>query len=175
MLKLLSVRKLRTLNKNGPQLNTNLLFSIISISAVDFGTRYSGFAYANTGNLEIITNDTWPEVAGVFKTNTVLEYDQNLKNVVAWGLPALAQKPSRRTERNSPVELFKLHLGNIPEKEKPVLPKGLNYKKVITDYLTELVSVARCWPNVNFMNQVLLIMAVPAEFSEQANATIREC
>ncbi|CAG8740107.1 1277_t:CDS:2, partial [Dentiscutata erythropus] len=100
-----------------------------------------GFAYANKANPEVITNDTWPEVAGVLKTNTVLKYDQNLKNVEAWGLPALAQKASRRAERNStskPVELFKLHLGNMPEKEKPVLPKGLEFKRAITDYLTEI-------------------------------------
>ncbi|RIB23314.1 hypothetical protein C2G38_2171683 [Gigaspora rosea] len=148
------------------------------VVAIDFGTTYSGFAYANKLNPEVITNDTWPEVAGVLKTNTVLKYDQNLKSVEAWGLPALAQKASRRAERNStskPVELFKLHLGNMPEKEKPALPKGLEYKRAITDYLTEIETVATRWPNVNFMEQVLLIMTVPAEFSEQANASIREC
>ncbi|CAG8453450.1 12515_t:CDS:2 [Cetraspora pellucida] len=156
---------------------------------VDFGTTYSGFAYANKASPEVITNDTWPEVTGAFKTNTVLKYDQNLRNVEAWGYPALAQRPSRRAERNStskPVELFKLHLGNMPEKEKPMLPKGLVYKKAITDYLTEMSmcvesfvlikeTVETRWPNVNFMEQVLLIMTVPAEFTDQANATVREC
>ncbi|CAG8840172.1 35786_t:CDS:2, partial [Gigaspora margarita] len=85
---------------------------------------------------------------------------------------------SRRAERNStskPVELFKLHLGNMPEKEKPALPKGLEYKRAIIDYLTEIETVATRWPNVNFIEQVLLIMTVLAEFSEQANASIREC
>ncbi|CAG8700777.1 8468_t:CDS:2, partial [Racocetra fulgida] len=71
----------------------------------------------------VITNDTWPDVAGALKTNTVLKYDQNLRNVEA---------------TSKPVELFKLHLGNMPDKEKPVLPKGLDYKKAITDYLTEM-------------------------------------
>lgn len=33
------------------------------------------------------------------------------------------------------VELFKLHLSNMPDSEEPPFPKGLNYKKVITDYL----------------------------------------
>ncbi|CAG8599253.1 6356_t:CDS:2, partial [Scutellospora calospora] len=141
-----------------------------------------GFAYANKSNPEVITNDTWPEIAGVLKTNTVLKYDQTLKTVEAWGLPALAQRPSRRAERNStskPVELFKLHLGSMPDKEKPSLPKGLDFKKAITDYLRELglikETVETRWPNVNFMEQVLLIMTVPAEFSEQANASLRAC
>ncbi|CAG8751287.1 29224_t:CDS:2 [Gigaspora margarita] len=71
----------------------------------------------------------------------------------------------------------------MPEKEKPALPKGLEYKRAITDYLTEIdiinklikKTAATHWPNVNFMKQVLLIMTVLAEFSEQANASIREC
>ncbi|CAG8578538.1 41925_t:CDS:2 [Gigaspora margarita] len=63
----------------------------------------------------------------------------------------------------------------MSEKEKPVLPKGLEYKRAITDYLTEIETVATYWPNVNFMEQVLLIITVSAEFSEQANASIREC
>ncbi|CAG8720180.1 20778_t:CDS:10, partial [Dentiscutata erythropus] len=121
----------------------------LRLNWIDFGIRKSGFAYANTGNPEVVTNDTWPEEAGV--------------------------KKPKRNSTSKPVKLFKLHLYNIPEKEKPALPKGLDYKKVITDYSTELESVATRWPNVDFMNQILLIMAVPAEFSEQANATIREC
>ena len=40
-----------------------------------------------------------------------------------------------------PVELFKLHLGNMKENEKPPLPSGLDFKKAITDYLKELKKV----------------------------------
>ena len=75
------------------------------------------------------------------KTNTVLQYDSNYQNVIKWGNPALAQRQSRRNKNlNSPkpVELFKLHLGNIPQNEKPSLSNQLNYEKAISDYLREL-------------------------------------
>jgi hypothetical protein len=43
-----------------------------------------------------------------------------------------------RNETN-PVELFKLHLGNLSESLKPELP--VDYKKAITDYLHEIGKV----------------------------------
>ncbi|CAG8839260.1 3414_t:CDS:2, partial [Racocetra persica] len=83
-----------------------------------------------------------PEQAGVFKTNTVLAYDDNLQ-LVAWGYPALAQEPPKKKKalakpQPKPVELFKLHLAGIKEEDKPPLPPGLDAKRVITDYLHEM-------------------------------------
>ncbi|CAG8528121.1 33195_t:CDS:2 [Gigaspora margarita] len=73
-----------------------------------------GFAYAHVSNpSNIIANDYWQEFTGPLKTDTVLRYDQNLKNVEAWGLPALVQKPNTRKIFKggfSPVQFFKLHL-----------------------------------------------------------------
>ena len=91
-------------------------------------------------NPEIITNDTWPEQIGQLKTNTVLQYDDDFSEVVTWGSPALAkrQKKKDRSYPPKPVELFKLHLGDMPESEKPYLPPNLDYKKAITDYLREM-------------------------------------
>jgi hypothetical protein len=74
---------------------------------------------------------------GTLKTNTVLRYDDNFENVESWGFPALA-KGSRRKELNKPVELFKLHLSDMPESDKPYLPPNLDYKKAITDYFREM-------------------------------------
>ncbi|CAG8822883.1 6458_t:CDS:2, partial [Gigaspora margarita] len=166
---------------------------IINYQEVDWS-----FAYSNINDpYGIITNDTWPGTTGVLKTNTALRYNQFFNEVEEWGLPALVQKPSRRAKRQTitskTVELFKLHLANIPEKEKPMLPKGLDYKNAINDYLREIEilvlklnvflkigklsyeTIVNRWPNVNFMEQVLIIMTVPAEFTKQANATIRGC
>ena len=74
------------------------------------------------------------------KTNTVLQYDSNYQNVIKWGNPALAQKQSRKNKNSlsKSVELFKLHLGNISQDEKPPLPDQLSYEKAISDYLHEL-------------------------------------
>ncbi|CAG8469484.1 24083_t:CDS:2 [Gigaspora rosea] len=63
--------------------------------AIDFGTTYSGFAYASMQNLERITNSTWPGLNGRYKNNTVLKYDERF-NVEEWGFPALVQQPSKR-------------------------------------------------------------------------------
>ncbi|CAG8851230.1 5243_t:CDS:2, partial [Gigaspora margarita] len=155
------------------------------------------FTCANKYNPEVITNDMWPGIVDVLKTNTALKYDQEF-NVEAWGFLVLAQIPSRHSrqaEKNNtskPVELFKLHLANMPEKDKPMLPKELDYKKAITDYLTEMEililklnvflkieklikeTIVSRWPNVSY-EQILVIMTVLAEFTKQASATIREC
>ncbi|CAB5180917.1 unnamed protein product [Rhizophagus irregularis] len=114
---------------------------IRAVVAIDFGTTFSGFAYTYRSSPEIITNDSWPQQIGPLKTNTVLQYDSNYQNVIKWGNPALAQRQSRRSKDSSSsktVELIKLHLGNIPQNEKPPLPSQLNYEKAISDYLREL-------------------------------------
>jgi len=55
----------------------------------------------------------------------------------------LAKRLSRKKGENKletrPVELFKLHLGNLDEKLRPKLP--VKYKKAITDYLEEIGKV----------------------------------
>ncbi|CAJ0911447.1 796_t:CDS:2 [Entrophospora sp. SA101] len=112
-------------------------------------------------------------VALVFKTNTVLSYDDSLK-LLAWGYPALAEEPSKRSKRNQtqsrPVELFKLHLANVKEDEKPPLPLGLDSRRAITDYLHEMNKVSMKYPQ-----QVRFVISVPAEWGHDARAVMREC
>ena len=80
------------------------------------------------------------------KTPTALRYDKDFKNVESWGYEALTlkEKPRRNKGKSKsnpsskPVERFKLHLYNIPENEKPILPEGITYKKAITDYLKSM-------------------------------------
>ena len=84
------------------------------------------------------------------KINTALQYDENYEEVIAWGAMALDSEPNRsnrsnRRERKNnkrplpkPVELFKLHLGKVPESKRPILPPKVPYKRAITDYLREM-------------------------------------
>ncbi|CAG8549816.1 7737_t:CDS:2 [Funneliformis caledonium] len=154
------------------------------VVGLDFGTTYSGFAYGHVINPEnIIAHDEWPECIGMLKTNTVLQYDNKYANVMSWGLPALTKRPSRRrygydNDNSPPVELFKLHLSDLPNKFKPELSIG--YKKVITDYLREIGKVMKDaivvrWPNSDFFKNVLLVLTFPAEYSENARLIMREC
>ncbi len=73
------------------------------------------------------------------KTNTVLQYDDDFKEVKSWGYPALYNKQSKKNKNKEkrPVELFKLYLGNCLKKPKLPVP----YKQAITDYLRELGKV----------------------------------
>ncbi|CAB4408735.1 unnamed protein product [Rhizophagus irregularis] len=159
---------------------------IRAVIAIDFGTTFSGFAYSNRADPEIITNDVWPQQIGVMKTNTVLQYDSNYQNVIKWGNPALAQKQSKHARKNKvlssskTVELFKLHLGNIPQNEKPPLPYQLNYEKAISDYLRELgklikETISTRWHGISFFKHVLIVISIPAEFDDRARNTMRQC
>ncbi|CAG8515916.1 10583_t:CDS:2, partial [Scutellospora calospora] len=115
------------------------------MSLKDIRVVVGGFSYANKVNSEIITHDIWPNHVGQTKTNTALSYDIELNEVIDWGRSALAEKPKKRrkasqypSNQSIQVELFKLHLGDIPNDEKPFLPNNLNYKRAIIDYLKEL-------------------------------------
>ncbi|RGB33590.1 hypothetical protein C1646_743233 [Rhizophagus diaphanus] len=155
---------------------------IRAVVAIDFGTTFSGFAYSNRADPEIITNDVWPQQIGVLKTNTVLQYDSNYQNVIKWGNPALSQRQSRKNKDSSSksVELFKLHLGDLPQNEKPLLPHQLSHEKAISDYLRELgklikETISTRWHGINLFEHVLLIISIPAEFDDRAKDTMRKC
>ncbi|RHZ88849.1 hypothetical protein Glove_21g112 [Diversispora epigaea] len=158
--------------------------SIEVVVAIDFGTKYSSFAYSHKLNAELITNDCWPNRMGALRTNTVLQYDEKYETVLEWGCPALDKKPTRRGRyknvSNEPVKLFKLHLSAIPDSEKPPLPKLLDYKKAITDYLREMGKLIKetieiRWPRINFLENVLLVLTVPAEYPVKSIGILREC
>ncbi|RHZ72295.1 hypothetical protein Glove_243g59 [Diversispora epigaea] len=152
------------------------------IVGLDFGTTFSGFTYCHVSDGEYTTNDQWIGERGQcqFKTNTVLQYDETLNNVTSWGYTALSKRPNRRkhkTEKKYIAELFKLHLGDL--KVKPPLPVG-DYKKVITDYLREFGKLIKAtinskWDGIDFMENVVLVITVPAEYSEGAKAIMRKC
>ncbi|CAB5381361.1 unnamed protein product [Rhizophagus irregularis] len=149
------------------------------VAAIDFGCTYSGFACAHKDSPEEIYVQDYD--GGNLETPTVLKYDKDF-NVISWGIPALAERTIRRksnaADDSKSVELFKLHLGNI--EEKPYLPEGLDYKKVITDYLHEIGKMMKnClsdkYKYLDFHDQVIIILTIPAEFDNNAIAILRQC
>jgi hypothetical protein len=53
----------------------------------------------------------------------------------------------------------------MDDKNKPPLPKGLNYETAIADYLREMGKLMKDaiktrWQNIDFFKQVLIIMTV---------------
>jgi hypothetical protein len=81
---------------------------------------------------------------------------------------ALAEKPRKNSFRISskPVELFKLYLlGSELGDKRPFLPDGLDYKKVIKDYLENLgmdvkKRIDTHWRDVDFYSQVAIVLTV---------------
>ncbi|CAI2171546.1 4975_t:CDS:2 [Funneliformis geosporum] len=183
-----SERSWKTLKKDFENLDTEKNSSDNNVRVVvglDFGTTYSGFAYCHVSEKNIpCSHDLWHGERGQLKTNTVLQYDDEYNKVKLWGAPALIKKSNRRDtnrtnrKENKPVELFKLHLGDIMNKFKPILP--VEYKKAIIDYLREIgkvikETVATRWSSFDYFEHVLLILCVPAEFSEKSKAIMRIC
>ncbi|RIA91787.1 hypothetical protein C1645_766521 [Glomus cerebriforme] len=154
------------------------------VVGLDFGTTYSGFTYCHVKNRSYTTNDQWPGSRGQcqYKTNTVLKYDDTFTNVELWGCPALSKRPNRRLDRNqreNVVELFKLHLGNLQAEIKEKYTISVNYKKAITDYLREIGKhikeiVTGEW-EIDVLKNVLLVLTVPAEYTQREKAIMREC
>ncbi|CAB4437362.1 unnamed protein product [Rhizophagus irregularis] len=136
------------------------------VVGLDFGTTYSGFTLYHVDDDDIgdiKTNSEWPGELGKFKTNTVLQYKEDFEEVELWGYPALYKKPNRRSG----------------EKFKPKLPEPLTYKQAITDYLFkigELIkeTIPKYWTGIDFMEHILLVLTVPAGYSENDKAIMRE-
>ncbi|CAB5380780.1 unnamed protein product [Rhizophagus irregularis] len=163
------------------------------VVAIDFGTTYSGYAYAHKEEPdEIIVQDSWKEYEARFKTPTVIKYNDNYSVIKLWGYPALTERSKIKKARlfsssklpkstSIPIELFKLHLlKSIKESEKPILPRKLNYKNVIRDFMKQLgddvkTNLKKAWQNLDLEKNVLYILTVPAEFDDEAIATFREC
>jgi hypothetical protein len=132
-----------------------------------------GFAYCyKTNKDKIYVLNDWQEKCGYLKTPTVLEYDEN-NEVLAWGYEALAKPPSPSDKKKKKkkvqvgntkiAEKFKLHLCKI--EEKPYLPKGLDYKTAIIDYLKQIrnameKALTRRYQKINIHEQVSIVMTV---------------
>ncbi|RHZ52254.1 hypothetical protein Glove_463g12 [Diversispora epigaea] len=155
--------------------------------AIDFGTTFSGFAYANNINPEITVHKSWFGLNNsrkiIPKTNTVIQYDSGW-NLVNWGLPALAQDPGSKKKKKhvntdyKTVELFKLHLADIPDYQKPELPYGLDYRKAIKDFLTAMKPLIQETLNKHWsieFSQVRFVFSVPAEWKPHAIGILQDC
>ncbi|CAG8506950.1 24861_t:CDS:2 [Racocetra persica] len=157
-----------------------------------FQTSGYAFAHLKSNPLEIETCIEWEEYDGTPKMPTVLKYNKSF-DVIDWGYPALIdldrRDPCRKKNFNQisnmkpdmrPVELFKLHLGNISDMEsKPYLLPGLDYKQAITDYLRKIGDALKDrlnrWQNIDYFKNVRLVLTVPVEFDNDAISIMRNC
>ncbi|CAB4446859.1 unnamed protein product [Rhizophagus irregularis] len=142
---------------------SKLYSDIKLVVGLDFGTTSSAFF------INIVTKESSGWLSR--QKDTILVYNYNYSEVVACGY-------INKCSRSNIVELFKLHLGSLPDNLKPKLP--IEYKRAIADYLKEIrkdikSEVASCMPEANYFEDVLLVFTVPAEYSEEDKDIMREC
>ncbi|CAG8600911.1 6198_t:CDS:2 [Diversispora eburnea] len=117
--------------------------------------RVVGFAFAHVSDNEsfIKTESNEPNMLTrswerLFKTPTILLYDNEYSDVVDWG--SFAKNQTQQGKLNI-VDRFKLHLGKLPDDRKPTLPEKLHkkkdqrHKRAITDYLRKMGEVNIKW------------------------------
>ncbi|CAB4375412.1 unnamed protein product [Rhizophagus irregularis] len=158
-------------------------YNIRVVVGIEFGVKYSSFAYAHLCSPNgIVVNDCWPDYSGRMKIPTVLKYDESF-NLKSWGYSALSKQSymNKRSFDIKPVKLvenFLLYLSKM--ENKPYLPEGLDYKTAITDYLREMSNFVKdtlrtSWSDIDFYKNVLIILQVPVECDNEAKAIMREC
>ncbi|CAG8744997.1 4750_t:CDS:2, partial [Gigaspora rosea] len=168
------------------------------VVSIDFGTTFSGFAYAhiydNEGrdetNFDYHTNEEkWLNS----KTNTALLYDKEFNDVLEWGEEALT---GVNDSTSRPVELFKLGLSklelglnkleigsnklvknlklNLPTQLHPLYEESHDKSTMysIVELIEEVIS--EHWPGITLKN-VRWILTIPVVYSYRAKQIMREC
>lgn len=167
------------------------------VVGLDFGTTYSGFAFAfKTSPADIYTHAVWPqsELRNYCKTKTELFYSRDSTGnltLTSWGCKASADQIREQTALRCDggtaagelVTKFKLHLaggGNRQESSAPPLPAKLTTRIVITDYLRELSKycmnvLQRAYGERWSMRDVQWCLTVPAMWDDHAKQLMRTC
>lgn len=160
------------------------------VIGLDFGTTYSGFAFAfKTSPADIYTHHVWPqsELRNYCKTKTELFYSRDSKGnltLKSWGCRASADQIREQTALPNDgglavgelVTKFKLHLadaGDGQESSAPPLPAPLTMKIAITDYLRELstfcmTELQKAYGDRWSMRDVQWCLTLPAMWDDRA-------
>ncbi|PKY54766.1 hypothetical protein RhiirA4_473756 [Rhizophagus irregularis] len=142
---------------------SKLYSNILVVIGLDFGSISSAFSIYRVVEVPNSSNYSWR------LKDTSLDYNNDYSMVV--------DNSFLKYIYGNAVELFKLHLGGLPDNLKPKLP--IEYKKAITDYLKgigkDIKKEIAGWSGVNYFENVLLVLTVPAEYSEKDKDIMREC
>ncbi|RHZ84337.1 hypothetical protein Glove_83g110 [Diversispora epigaea] len=103
-----------------------------------------------------------PKESAVFKRLSESEIYNQIKECDRLNSTNSSTSPEIQIHPSAIYTSRPLNLKNLPK------PKNSN-----ENLIKETVEIR--WPNLKFMNQVLIVMTVPAEYSEQAYAIMRDC
>ncbi|RUS22480.1 hypothetical protein BC937DRAFT_88808 [Endogone sp. FLAS-F59071] len=151
------------------------------VIGIDFGTTYSGCAYAYAQNEEVVDITRWPKQNNnVYpKTPTLNFYQNTSPQMSQWGNAARIemQKP---TSRNSVLlKQYKLYLDENIAKDLPPLPNSLTIVDAIAHYLQAfhghvVQELKKGFARNYDQHQFRYCLTVPAMWSDRAKATMRE-
>ncbi|ORX62896.1 actin-like ATPase domain-containing protein [Hesseltinella vesiculosa] len=153
------------------------------VVGIDFGTTFSGccYGYTKESNLDDYQDITsWPRqrIVAYPKTPTVSLYKKDTRDIKSWGDAAKSQSDKPNMQDHY-LEKFKLYLDEESAKTMTPLPNGLTPVQVIADYLRSIHAYICETMNRGFaqnyeQNQYRYCLTVPATWSDQAKAVMRE-
>ncbi|KAG0263187.1 hypothetical protein BG011_009190 [Mortierella polycephala] len=107
--------------------------------AIDFGTTFSGVAYAFKSNGDVLEMTTWPQQANLYgKVPTVSAYSKENDRMHSWGYAAKAAMLTPNSRNLDLLQKFKLFLDNDLAPYLPPLPRTITPQTAISDYLRAL-------------------------------------
>ncbi|KAF9094010.1 hypothetical protein BGX29_005910 [Mortierella sp. GBA35] len=148
--------------------------------AIDFGTTFSGVAYAFKSNGEVLEMTTWPHQANLYgKVPTVSAYSKENDTMHSWGYAAKAAMLTPNSRNLDLLQKFKLFLDNDLAPYLPPLPRTINPQSAISDYLRALHThaIGEIMKNGGGQmidpQQIQYCLTVPAMWTDAAKGVMR--
>ncbi|KAI1307667.1 hypothetical protein EDD11_004448 [Mortierella claussenii] len=150
--------------------------------AIDFGTTFSGVAYAFKTNGEVLEMTTWPHQANLYgKVPTVSAYSKENDKIHSWGYAAKAAMLTPNSRNLDLLQKFKLFLDNDLAPYLPPLPRTITPQAAISDYLRAMHTHAINEITKNSAGGVVFdqshiqyCLTVPAMWTDAAKGVMRQ-
>ncbi|KAF9969247.1 hypothetical protein BGZ73_008503 [Actinomortierella ambigua] len=148
------------------------------VMAIDFGTTYSGVAYALRADGEVHDITKWPRhLAQYPKTPTLSLYKRDSTRILDWGHAARLAMLKPSAKDYTLLRKFKLQLDE--NLNSPPLENGISALDAVTHYLRKLHGHVMSELMKGFMknfepNQFQYCLTVPAMWSDSAKNTMRK-
>ncbi|KAF9907836.1 hypothetical protein BX616_000313 [Lobosporangium transversale] len=149
------------------------------VMAIDFGTTFTGCAFAFRKDPEIQEIITWPKQAYQYpKVPTISLYKVDSPEFLDWGYPARAVMMTPNAKKHLLLSKFKLQLDDQQENIEP-LPLGIRPLDAISDYLGKFHSHVVKEAMKNFgstydQSHIQYCLTVPAMWSDRAKHVMRQ-
>ncbi|KAF9971570.1 hypothetical protein BGZ73_005489 [Actinomortierella ambigua] len=149
--------------------------------AIDFGTTFSGVAYAFKSNGEVNEMTSWPQQANLYgKVPTVSTYHKENDTMHSWGYAAKSAMLTPNGRNLDLLQKFKLFLDQDLAPYLPPLPRTITPQQAISEYLRALHGHAineimkTAGGALANPNQIQYCLTVPAMWTDGAKGVMRQ-